>query len=130
MSYFYWNKKGNSLTIYREKPLLIFNNVDQDNNKKVVDELKRLILQSDKTIEIEMYRLQEVSVIQALVEAGKKHVAVKIILDKSGDNCRRGLIEPGKTVGQTLESAGCDVRWKKCDKISIEQRKNCPIARI
>ena len=27
------------------------------------------------------------------------------------------MIDKGKTIEQTLESAGCDVRWKKCDKI-------------
>ena len=114
---FRWDKKQNSLTIYREKPTIIFNNSDNEGNT-VIGELKRLIGSADKSIDIEMYRLQEESIIKELVGAGKsKKVKIRIILDKHPDNCRRGLINEGKTIEQSLESAGCDVRWKKCDKI-------------
>lgn len=114
---FRWDKKQNTLTIYREKPTIIFNNSDNEGNT-VVGELKRLISSADKSIDIEMYRLQEKSIIQTLADAGKtKKVKIRIILDKSGDNCRRGTIEPEKTIEESLESAGCDVRWKKNNKI-------------
>lgn len=114
---FDWDKRDNSLTIYRERPTMIFNNTDND-GKKVIDELKRLIILSDKSIDIEMYRLQEKSIIKTLADVGKtKKVNIRIIMDKHPDNCRRGLIDESKTIEQTLESAGCTVRWKKCDKI-------------
>ncbi len=113
-----YRKETNNIFIYCEEPKIFYNGGENDT-------ILSLIGSARKSIDIQMYRLQESEVIEALRIAGKKQgVHVRIILDKHKDNCKYGKGKDKKNTETTLEygDPSCEVKWK-ANKGAIMHRK-------
>jgi phosphatidylserine/phosphatidylglycerophosphate/cardiolipin synthase-like enzyme len=106
------------VTIYKEQPKLICNNIDK-HGVTVSENLIKLIDNSKQIIRIEMYRLEDTSIVKELANVKKNNdkLEVRIILDKYGGNCLIGEGQNTISTENFLQEAGCQVRWKHCDKI-------------
>lgn len=103
-----WDGKTKSATITVEKPKIFFDGEEYDT-------LIQLINSATRKIDLQMYRLQEPGIINALKDAGRRGVQVRIFLDKDDKNVTYIDTDSKKKCQEdTLEygEPSCIVRWK------------------
>ena len=126
-----WDADRKMMTLYIEKPLIIFNSQDKDETTTVINQLAKRINSADESIIIEMYRLQEKSIIKTLhdikhAKGGK--INIKIILDKHPDNKKtlkelnipfekNSKYKDSTTIIEYLKDVNCEIKWKSCGSI-------------
>lgn len=104
-----------------QKPTLFF---DESSKSEVLD----LISSAKQSIHLEMFQLGDENVIEALVDAGKRGVDVKMILSDDSRNVSEKEFYSRDEhhqidMEQYLEQAGCQVKWvKKRDMYSWHRK--------